>query len=158
MENILAAAIGGLIVVFFDGFVVYYKALKSMDLRTSMIYYDLQSIKNYFEETSGKISNVRYSKIWHENLAHCDFFDSEVVKEIYYIYDNIYNFNETFDSKTVYIKDSSEFQDYKVDILPRIDKVLDLIKREYPEFEGQSSGRYLQFLRSFKLYLKKVSF
>ncbi len=80
----------------------------------SMLYYDLESIYNYLTEERNLV-NLRYSDTWQHILSECTFLESHDIKNIYKIYDKIYNYNYIFNH---YIRahitfDKDDIQEYK---------------------------------------------
>lgn len=62
----------------------------------AILYYDLKSIETYLKNEKNSV-NIRYSFEWQKMLANCSFLKGEQVKEIYMIYDEIYNYNYLYD-------------------------------------------------------------
>ena len=62
----------------------------------AILYYDLKSIETYLKNEKNSV-NIRYSFEWQKMLANCSFLKEEQVKEIYMIYDEIYNYNYLYD-------------------------------------------------------------
>lgn len=74
----------------------------------SILYYDLKSIEGYLVGERSSV-NLRYSSEWQQMVAGCSFLKDEQVKELYNIYDEVYNYNYFYklkeDKKEAVIKE-----------------------------------------------------
>lgn len=57
-----------------------------------MLYYDLKSIEDYLANEKSSV-DIRYTSEWQQVVANCSFLNSEHIKFIYKIYDQVYNFD-----------------------------------------------------------------
>lgn len=62
---------------------------------SSILFYDLKSIETYINNERSSI-NLRYSAEWQQMIANCSFLKDEQVKNIYNIYDKVYNYNYSY--------------------------------------------------------------
>ena len=74
----------------------------------SILYYDLKSIEGYLVGERSSV-NLRYSSEWQQMVAGCSFLKDEQIKELYNIYDEVYNYNYFYklkeDKKEAVIKE-----------------------------------------------------
>ena len=74
----------------------------------SILYYDLKSIEGYLVGERSSV-NLRYSSEWQQMVAGGSFLKDEQVKELYNIYDEVYNYNYFYklkeDKKEAVIKE-----------------------------------------------------
>jgi len=108
MNDLLMALIGALAGGAFIFLAVAFE--KNADRRSrrshnaSILYHDLQSIYYYiwsryqWEAAHVRQSqlNIRYNADWQSRIANCDFIKDEHVQLLYWIYDNVYDYNQAF--------------------------------------------------------------
>ena len=105
LETLVGAIIGAII----GGLTTYFneerkrkKEYKQIENHAaSILYYDLKSIEQYIVNEANMV-NLRYSDEWQTMVANCTFLSDTDVMYLYKIYDEAYNYNESFTQKVAY--------------------------------------------------------
>lgn len=107
----------------------------------SILYYDLKSIEGYLVGERSSV-NLRYSSEWQQMVAGCSFLKDEQVKELYNIYDEVYNYNYFYKLKE--------------------DKEEAVIKEDIPQYkalknvflnESEDNTKYAEILKELRAHI-----
>lgn len=102
-----------------------------------LLYYDLSSIEQYLKEEKGLV-NLRYFNDWQNVMANCSFLSKENVMYLYRIYDEVYNFNDTFSRKILHEK---FFKKEKIDSYEKL-KVLIFNEKKVNNVTDEYNSKY----------------
>ena len=107
----------------------------------SILYYDLKSIEGYLVGERSSV-NLRYSSEWQQMVAGCSFLKDEQIKELYNIYDEVYNYNYFYKLKE--------------------DKKEAVIKEDIPQYkalknvfvnESEDNTKYAEILKELRVHI-----
>lgn len=102
-HKMLDTLVGAIIGAVFGGigtYIVESKKMKKEKLcieshAASLLYYDLKSIEQYIKDEK-QFVNLRYSDEWQRVVSNCSFLDDGWIMYLYRIYDEVYNYNDSF--------------------------------------------------------------
>lgn len=104
-----------------------------------ILYFDLQSIKDYLGTGSGKVGeypDIRYNDNWQGVISEIDFLTDAQINALHMLYDSIYNYNKVF-NQTEDMKKRKEYRsnvEYHFSDI-QIKNLLDVIQKKCKLFE-----------------------